>query len=274
MKKIILSLALLLALLTLLGVSASAADLPLIYDEAELLNDFDEAALKATLESVSSQYDMDVAVVTIDSLEAYGYTGYDAPMNFADDYFDYNGFGRGENRDGLVLLLAMESRDWWISTRGRAIRVFTDYGINEYIKNNIIDYLSSGDYAKAFTEYANSAAALIEFEKTHGEPYDYDSAKEPVKPFSFGRLVGSLLAGLGAAFVPVSGMKSKLKTVRNQYGARNYAKENSLRVTTANDFFIGRHVSRTAIERSSSSGGSSTHVSSSGATHGGGGGKF
>ena len=150
----------------------------------------------------------------------------------------------------------------------------TAANINEYIKNNIVDYLSSGDYAKAFTEYANSAAALIEFEKTHGEPYDYDSAKDPVKPFSFGRLVGSLLAGLGAAFVPVSGMKSKLKTVRNQYGARNYAKENSLRVTTANDFFIGRHVSRTAIERSSSSGGSSTHVSSSGATHGGGGGKF
>lgn len=274
MKKIILSLVLLLAVLTVLGVSASAADLPLIYDEADLLNDFDEGALKATLESISNQYDMDVAVVTINSLAEYGYTGEDAPMNFADDYFDYNGFGRGENRDGLVLLLAMETRDWWISTRGRAIRVFTDYGINEYIADNIVGYLSSGSYAKAFTEYANSAAALIEFEKTNGVPYDYDSAKEPVKPFSAGRLFGSLLAGLGAAFIPVSGMKSKLKTVRSQPDARSYTKENSLNVTTANDFFIGRHVSRTAIERSSSSGGSSTHTSSSGASHGGGGGKF
>lgn len=274
MKKLILSLVLLLAVLTVLGVSASAADLPLIYDEADLLNDFDEAALKTTLESISNQYDMDVAVVTINSLAEYGYTGSSAPMNFADDYFDYNGFGRGENRDGLVLLLAMDTRDWWVSTRGRAIRVFTDYGINEYIGNNIVGYLSAGNYSKAFTEYANSAAALIEYEKTHGEPYDYNSDKEPVKPFSAGRLLGSVLAGLGAAFVPVSSMKSKLKTVRTQVGARSYTKENSLNVTTANDYFIGRHVSRTAIERSSSSGGSSTHIGSSGASHGGGGGKF
>ena len=274
MKKILLSLVLAVALLGILGVSAAAADLPLIYDEADLLTDFDEASLKATLEGISNQYDMDVAVVTIDSLAEKGYEGYNAPMNFADDYFDYNGFGRGANRDGLVLLLAMETRDWWISTRGRAIHVFTDYGINEYIGNNITPYLSSGDYSKAFTEYANCSAALIEYEKTHGEPYDYNSDKEPVKPFSLMRLLGSVVAGLLGGLVPVSSMTSKLKSVRSQPNARSYAKEDSVRVTQANDFFIGRHVSRTAIERSSSSGGSSTHVSSSGATHGGGGGKF
>jgi len=108
-----------------------------------------------------------------------------------------------------------------------------------------------------------------------GSPYDVWSEETPAvppKPFSPLRVLGSVVTGLLGGLIPVSGMKSQLKSVRGQQGARSYAKPDSLSITTAQDFFIGRHVSRTprATERSSSGGGSSTFHSSSGHTFGGG----
>ncbi len=280
MKKTIFVLIALLALTSLFAVSAAAyptvEGTPLLLDDAGLLSETEFAQVESDLKTYSDMHGIDIAVVTVNSLEEFGYTGYDAPMNFADDYFDYNGFGRGADRSGLVLVLAMQTRDWWISTRGSAIRTFTDYGINTYIgEKGIVPMFHSGQYAAAFREYAARADALIRYEKENGEPYDYDSDKEPVKTFSLKRLLGSLAAGLLAGLVPVSSMKSQLKSVRAQHGAQSYAKADSLNVTNANDYFIGRHVSRSLRQTErSGGGGSSTHVSSSGATHGGGGGKF
>ena len=277
MKKSILSLflAVLLAgmLMGMLAVSASAADLPLLYDEAGLLTESQAASVLSALENVSRKHNADIAVVTIDSLAAYGYTGYYAPMEFADDYFDYNGFGQGENRDGVVLLLAMETRDWWISTSGFGITAFTDYGI-QWLGEKLAPNFSSGDYAAAFKDYAAYADSLFSMAED-GEAYDVWSDREPVKAFSLTRVIGSLIAGIVAAFIPVSGMKGKLKTVRQQNDASAYAKRDSLRVTRARDYFIGHNVTRTPRQTErSGSGGSSTHTSSSGSTHGGGGGKF
>ena len=35
---------------------------------------------------------------------------------YADDYYDYNGYGYGENDDGLLLLVSMGEREWAITT--------------------------------------------------------------------------------------------------------------------------------------------------------------
>lgn len=282
MKKILFSLLTVCALLTLLAVGVHAEVLrvegtPLLYDGAGLLSESEASQVLSKLQNVSDKYGIDVAVVTVSSMSEYGYYGSSASMNFADDYFDYNGFGRGSERSGLVLLLAMEERDWWISTRGSAIRTFTDYGINDYIgeRGDVISNFSDGNYAAGFSNYADRAEELLRYEQQNGMPYDYDSDREPVKAFSPLRVLGSALTGLLGGLIPVSSMKSQLKSVRGQGGARSYARQDSVAITSANDWFIGRHVSRTPRETErSSGGGSSIHVSSSGASHGGGGGKF
>ena len=144
--------------------SVSAADLPLVYDEADLLTDAEEAALLARLEGLSDSTGMDVAVALVDS------TGEYSPMEYADDYFDNNGFGRGDDRDGLVLLISMEQSDWWISTRGDAITAFTDAGI-EYIGEQVTPYLSDGKFAAALNEFAAQCDTFIAQAKT-GDPFD------------------------------------------------------------------------------------------------------
>ena len=266
MKKSIHILLIALSMLFVFAVGVSAADLPLVYDEADLLTDTEEAALLSKLEAISAEADMDVVVALVDSI------GELSSMEYADDFFDYNGYGRGDNRDGLVLLVSMEYSDWWISTRGYAIEAFTDAGI-EYIGEKVTPYLSDGDYAAAFDEFAAQCEAFIAQAKT-GDPYDTHNL--PKDPFNKGMaLIIALVVGFIIAKIYTGKLKGQLNTIRKQTAASGYVRENSLNISSSNDFFLYRNVRKTAKESSSKSdGGSDTHTSSSGASHGGGGGKF
>ena len=101
-----------------------------VVDDAELLTDSEESSLNETLKEISNRQNCQVVVVTTNSLDGKSTEAY------ADDYYDYNGYGE----DGIVLLVSMEDRDYWMSTHGFAIRAFTDAGI-EYIQNKFLDDL-------------------------------------------------------------------------------------------------------------------------------------
>lgn len=265
MKKAILILLALLIISSCRVITAGAIDQMLVYDEADLLSDEEESELLSRLEQLSSKYKMDIAVVTVDS------TSDKTPMEFADDFYDYNGYGYGEEHDGLLLLISMEYSDWWISTCGKAINVFTDAGI-EYIGERITYYLSDGDYAGAFNEFAVLCDAFIIQAET-GDPYD--SHNLPKEPFNILMALGiALVVGLIVAYIHVGKLKDQLKTANKKAEASAYVKAGSMNVSDCRDLFLYRTVTRTARETESSRGGSSTHTSSSGSSHGGGGGKF
>ncbi|SCH34684.1 Domain of uncharacterised function (DUF477) [uncultured Clostridium sp.] len=234
-----------------------------LMDEADLLTSAEESALLAELDEISERQGMDVVVVTVYSLEG------KSPMNYADDYFDYHGYGQGNDHSGVLLLHSPEERDWWISTCGYGIEAFTDAGI-DYIGELITPNLADGDNAAAYHTFAEQCDRFISQAKT-GEPFDTDSL--PREPLSWIWIAVSIAAGFVIALIIVGSMKSKLKMVRFQAGANSYLRQGSMNVTESRDLFLYRHVSRTAKPKSSSSG-SSTHSSSSGRSHGGGGGKY
>ena len=181
-------------------------------------------------------------------------------MEYADDFFDYNGYGFGASYDGVLLLISMEDRDWWISTTGLGIRALDDSTI-EYIGEWMLDDLSNGWYADAFETFVDECEYYINGE-INGFPFDFGST-----------LMTSVVIGLIAAFIATAVMKSKLKSVRRQTAASDYVKANSLQLTQSQEIYLYRNV--VAVKRASESSGlSSTHRSSSGRSHGGGGGKF
>lgn len=239
--------------------------LPRLVDGADLLSDSDEAALLAHLDEISERQQFDVVVVTVDSLDGR------SPMEYADDFYDYNGYGFGENHDGAILLISMEERDYWISTTGYGIYALTDAGI-DYISEQFVPYLSSGDYLNGFTCYADLTDEFVTQAKS-GEPYDTNNLNDGLSPVW---IPVSLGGGALAGRIPLANMKRKLRSVRKQSGATNYMRKNSLSLRENNDNFLYSNVKRRYIEpvRSSSGGGSSTHFGSSGTSHGGGGGKF
>ena len=241
-----------------------------VVDMAELLSDSDKTALLSKLDEISERQKLDIVVLTVNTLDG------KTPRDYADDFYDYNGYGFGENKDGILLLVSMEDRDWWISTTGYGITALTDAGI-EYISKKFLSDLSDGDYAQAFTTYAELCDQFITQAKT-GEPYDIGNM--PKEPFNVAwNILVAFVIGLVVAFVVTNIMKKQLKTVQLKSEANNYVKSNSMIVTENRDLFLYNQVSRRARpketdNRSGSSGGSSTHTSSSGSSHGGGGGKF
>ena len=267
MKKNLIYLLLTVCMIFTVMLPVSASEYYPLFDEPDLLTDSEESELIAKLENICSQKQMEVVVAAFETI------GDATPMEYADDFYDYNGYGYGENRDGLILIIVMDTSDWWISTRGEAIRTFTDAGI-DYIGEEIVPYLSAGDYYGAFNRFAEQCVVFID-QANAGDPYDTHNL--PKESFNAGMaIVIALVIGFIIGKIYTGNLKGQLKTVQAQRAAANYVKDGSMNVTSSRDFFLYRNVTKTAKESSSSrsGGGSSTHTSSSGAAHGGGGGKF
>lgn len=265
-----------------------------IVDEAGLLTESEKTFLNSCAEEITQTYNMDVVIVTVDSL------GYKTSEAFADDYFDENGYGCGESSNGILLLLAMEDRDWAISTSGEAIYAVTDYGI-ENLFSEIAPYLADNNYNLAFLTYLEALTtyfdAYLEGQIIDGNIYDYtgpgsfeigtqeEIVYAPAVPESFGsRLLRSfsisLIFGAIVSGVNLLVLRRSMNTIQKASGAKDYVVPGSFRMKIQRDIFLYSHETRTRIETSSGSssshggGGSSVHHSASGHSHGGGHGKF
>ena len=123
-------------------------------DQAGLLDAEQKESLSSTLDEISEREQVDVVIVTVNSLE--GKTA----QAYAEDYFIDRGYGQGENGDGILFLLDMGDRNWAIATHGYAIEVFTDAG-QSYIMDLVKPYLSDGDYNEAFHKFATECDDFI-----------------------------------------------------------------------------------------------------------------
>lgn len=218
----------------------------LLVDNANLLTEREAATLLSVLQEQSDLAEADIVVVTMDTI------GEKKPSAFADDYFDYNGYGRGEEYDGVLLLLVMDTRDWFISTTGKAIKSID----HETLFESFSDDISAGNYLTAFETYAKEAASKL-----------------APPEFSFKSIPICLAIGFAVSFIITAVMKSKMKSVRKQENAKQYVRNDSMVIVQSQDRFLYRNVIRTAKPKETSSG-SGSRVGSSGRSHGGGGGKF
>ena len=231
-----------------------------LVDAAGLLSVSQAQEIQTLLDRTSEKLQFDIAIVTEQSI------GGNSPEAFADDYFDYNGYGLGANKDGCLLLVDMETRNFHISTHGYGITAITDNGI-DYLKSKFVPSLSEGDYAAAFESFVSACDELVQSAKD-GSVYDKPLPVEANWPK---RILFGVIAGVVLAFIPVSIMKSKLTSAKLQTQANNYLQSGSLNITASHDIYLYSTVSKSAKQTSS---GSSTHTSSSGESHGGGGGSF
>ena len=144
-------------------------------DFADLLDADQEEELETKLNQISEDYDCDIVVDIEESID-----GMD-PTAYADDFFDYNDYGMGDDKSGILFMLTMSERKWAISTHGEAISIFTDAG-QEYITDNIVSYFSDGDYYEGFTKFADLCEEFI-IQAQNGEPYDVENLPEETLPF-------------------------------------------------------------------------------------------
>ena len=232
------------------SVLAATSNASRVRDDAGLLSSSQKSDLESRLQKASSKGNMDVIVITTNSIpESYDAFGSDASEKYADDLYDNGGY----SADGILLLVCRDSKDFAITTAGRATEVFTDSEISN-IRGKVVSRLSANDWNGAFVKFADEVASA--------------------KNFKFG-MWAAIAAGLGAIVGAIrsGSLKSQLKSVHSQSEAKNYIKQGSFVLNKKYDIPTYVTVERTKIERAAGNG-TTTHTSSSGTEHGGTHGKF
>lgn len=242
----------------------SGAGLPLVMDEANLLSSRQVQSLAGQAAAIRDRYQMDVVILTVFSLN-----GKD-PEAYADDYYDEMGYGMGSDHSGILLLIAMENRDWAISTCGEAITWVTDQDL-ERLEDALLPSLAQGSYSTAFQNYLRTLDRILD------APLPEESGLTRNR-LVLTLLVSLLLGGLTGGMVLLV-LRRQMNTARPQRYAGDYVVPDSFQLTLQRDIYLYSRTSR--IKRQTSEhngnyhgGGSSTHHSSGGARHGGSHGKF
>lgn len=280
MKKLI---SLLLCLLLLCPVMTVFAEIPKIIDDAGLLWSDEIDALEEKANAITDEYGMDVVILTVDN-----FAGVSASIEaFADGFYDNNGYGIGPEGHGVILVLAMDTREWAISTCGDAIYAITDYGIESLFEVMAWD-LSDGNYYRAFDAYLDALPKYFDAFR-NGSPIDgyagsYDGPGsytpgtredvvyyESTPPYWLSPIIGAAIAAIVVLI-----MRSSMNTKRPQRSAGDYLDRGSFHLRRHQDIFLYSQVSRVRRQTQSSGGGggSSVHRNSGGRSHGGGHGRF
>ena len=254
-----------------------------VADFAGVIGDSELRSLNELADEVSERYKCDIAVALVPSLE-----GKDV-VSFADDFYDYNGYGYGYDDDGMLLLISVGDREYATTTYGTGRNVFTPGRISSEIEPEVIEHLKKNDWAGAARSFIDCSAKVLE--KAASGAYDNGAQSSQTqlvedKPDLTDKLgiraLISAVIGFFTGGIPAASMKRQLKSVKKNYGAGNYTRR-GLQLRRADDFFLSSNVTRTPKpqpqdnDRSRSSGfssGGSVHFSSSGRSHGGTHGKF
>lgn len=215
-----------------------------VHDHAGLLDFAAIQVLEEECISFRNTQSMELAYVTVDSLNG------KSARDYADHYFEQH-FGS----NGILFVIALNEREWYISTTGTAIQALSDRDLME-IENEVMPYLSSGQFYDAFYHFQ---VILPDYLTT-------DSA--PSINILLSILLGAVIAG-GTIWIMCSSMNTK----KPQRSAVSYETEGSYHLQTYQDLFLYSNINKRPRPQNNSSG-SSVHRSSAGRSHGGRGGRF
>ena len=264
---------------------------PRVFDQAGLFSETEIIQLEEKIAQCRKSTKMDVVIVS-----AYA-DGKRSAEEYADDYYDYGGFGVGKKASGVLLLYYMDGPgqqggECYISTAGTMINMLTDERI-ESILDDVYGDLGNRDFAGATEHFLEDVKAYVK-EGVESGQYTYDRDTGEIVRYHSIRLyevaIAMVIAGILAGSVCLDikkryAMKQSSREVSNSLQA--YRADCAFCFSVAGDKMINKYVRSIPIPRntssgsggrghsgSSSAGRSTIHTSSSGRSHGGGGRRF
>lgn len=264
---------------------------PRVFDQAGLFSETEIIQLEEKIAQCRKSTKMDVVIVS-----AYA-DGERSAEEYADDYYDYGGFGVGKKASGVLLLYYMDGPgqlggECYISTVGTMINMLTDERI-ESILDDVYGDLGNRDFAGATEHFLEDVKVYVK-EGVESGQYTYDRDTGEIVRYHSIRLyevaIAVVIAGILAGSVCLDikkryAMKQSSREVSNSLQA--YRADCAFHFSVAGDKMVNKYVRSVPIPRntssgsggrghsgSSSAGRSTIHTSSSGSSHGGGGRRF
>lgn len=234
-----------------------------VIDYYDVLTDEEEAKLETEIQNYIDKYEIDMEILLVSDER------YTSPQEDAEEYLFNTDMGYGDNRDAVLLYFNFETRKYRMITHGKAISIYTDYGI-EKISDAYVSDISEGDYYKGLTKFISSCSTFADEYNETGEAYDVDNTY-----FQITLKKELVLLGIGLALSAIAliVMHMSMNTAVEATYAGDYIVPDSFKLYRQKDNYMYSHTSRTKKAKSnSSSGGGGSSVSSGGC--GGGGGDF
>lgn len=280
MKKCVSLLLILLLLVCLpamaLAESAEETVFPYVLDNAGLLSDSQRSSLESRAAELSEAHGCKLYIVTVDDHSEFNPDVYEA----AKGIYTFYGLGYGEGKDGVLLLLSMNERDYTTVGHGEKGETICGYESSWLIEDAFLDNFRNNDWYGGFSDYLEACGQqLTKLENgediTQGadiitgpngqEYHSYNAPGEPAR-MPAGAKIG---IGIGApcliALIVCSTFKAQMKTAKERTSAEEYVIPGSATLRVREDRFINRTETRTRINtdsgsgRGGSSGGSSFH---------------
>ncbi len=247
------------ALLCMVIVLPAGAAAPLVRDECGVFDADTLAQLEQKAESASEGHDVDVYLLMVDDI------GDTDQRDYAKNYYITNGLGYGDEKSGILFMVAVGSRKYVTITYGGGVTAFTDYRIQEQ-ENDIVSHLSDNDWKGAAETYLDMCDHALNYYAKHGEPIDEDN------DIGWDSLAIAMLFPLGISAVICFILYGQMKTAKKKTQANDYMPGFELRVKR--DCYTHTTRERTydppkKESSSSSGGGSSTDSSGFGGSSGG-----
>ena len=240
-----------------------------VYDERGLFSPDEFATLEATGAELAGKYDMGVYFLTTDYMNGLDNPTSSQRTDYATTYYKEHSLGLnpadGKNYgDGIMFVIAANSRDYVTIAYGQGSYSFTDKGIEvleDAVLENIKDHRDNW-YGAATTYYAEVDRQL-DYYARHGK------ALEPLDGVDWAIRIFIIIGiPLIVTFVIIRKWMSDMKTAVEQSEAGNYLDPGSVVVTRQNDQFLRTTHTVTPKPKDNDSGGGG------GGWGGGGGGGF
>lgn len=258
---------LLLALLLCLCLAPCAcadADFAHVQDTAGILSQEQADRLEARAEEISASCKCAVYIVVVQDYRTLN--GEDVGA-CAEGIYTYYDLGYGSGRDGLLLLMSMEDRDYALTSYG----LYADYCFGDHNKDLVeeafLARFRNDDWYGGFTAYLDHAEDVLKTAQAHGLTVDMEDQSFSGLSYSSDRyrygVSGKLPVGAkiaitaGApclvALLICSLFKAGMKTAKLKTTAEEYVVPGSSALRIKEDVFVNRTHTRVPIQTGSGS---------------------
>lgn len=275
----------LLLCLLLLGAGLCAlAEGAMVVDDAGLFSPSEISSLEALIQDIQKTYQMDAVVLTTRDTP---HTSDDRVLvDYADRYYEDHGYGLGKDRAGILLMIDMNNRYFYLSTAGVMIDYLSDSRIENILDKAFEAMEDGGSYGSAAIAALERVRRYLRDGIAEGS-FRYDAVTGERLTGLYNRLTitEALVALVAGALVAVILVRSivggySLAGTTYHYDRASLA---SRKLDKDEEHFLRQTVNRVRTPPPSSGGsgggshgggGSAVHTSSGGMSHGGGGRHF
>ena len=254
--------------------SIAMNSVPCVVDLSGILTQDQVQSLEETSKQISQAYECAVYTIIVDDYADYG----GSVRSAAEAIYVTNELGYGEGKDGVMLLLSMDDRDYSLIAYGYGNTAFTDYG-KDVLVDEFLDDFRYDDWYSGLQDYVNTSGEMLRLARegnpvdgyvddseytngSYGEEFAYKGKHGPSAGMIFFTVI---LLPLAIAGIVCLIQKGKMKSVRSAYTAADYAVPGSMQLWVNQDIFTHTTEHRVRIQTESrSGGGGGTSISSSG----------